>query len=105
MDPNFSVLLGNDLQDSCENNDTFSKGRNNGALIGGIIGGIVGLLIMLAFIIFFVYPKLQLRRKTRKAKKFGSIGSFSGEESEMVEIERRANMEVNTSAGNFVVRY
>lgn len=109
MDPNFSVLLGDEPRDSCdtEQNGGKEKNRINGALIGGLVGGIVGLILLSAFAVFFVYPRVNLWRKTKNAEKlasFASVNSGSGDE-EMMQIEKRADMQVNTSAGNFTVRY
>lgn len=107
MDPNFSVLVGDERKDSCESNSENKGGKGvNGALIGGLIGGILGFIILSVLVIFVIYPRLRLWRQTRGVKLNSDTSVKSDVTSvEMIEIEKRQNMETTTSAGHFVVRY
>lgn len=111
MDPSFSVLLGEDRKDECSSDDNKGLGGDslNGALIGGIVGGVVGFIILLAVGIFVVYPRVKLWKQTKSAKKLSSINSDGDDkpqdDHEMVNIEKRNNMQVNTVAGNYEVRF
>src|SRR5689334_6160421 len=101
MDPNFSVLLGS-TKDSC--NDTADEINGvNSKLIGGLIGGIAGVVIISLVVALIVYPRIKLWKQTKDSQKLAFATVASGEE--MVNIERRQDMEINTAAGNFVVRH
>jgi hypothetical protein len=126
MDPSYSVLLAGSL-DTCGNGD-----RNGSVATAVYIGVFVtfgGIVLLLLAFYFFVYPRLRLRMQLRDAdatargvelegkkgrgeKKGGEERKGRGEEKkgrgeedgEGLVIERSADMEVNTVAGNFVVR-
>lgn len=109
MDPNFSVLLGQEKRDQCEK-DKKDKSISGGA-IAGVVIGIVGFIALSAFIILFIYPRFMLWKQTRVANKLSSTTSSSSlnnsnsVDSEMVHIEKRQEMAVNTASGNYVVRF
>lgn len=112
MDPNFSVLLGQDKRDECKDNQKEEDKKVDSALVGGLVGGIIGGIVLLSLLFFFALPRYRLWMKTRKSESVSSFSpsfsssiasKFTGEE--MIEIERREGMEVNTVAGNFALRF
>lgn len=83
MDPNFSVLLGDERRDECGDNEK-ENSKQYGPLIGGIVGGVVGLILISVIFIFVVYPRLHRWTKTRGSKKLSS----SPKQAEGGELER-----------------
>lgn len=110
MDPNFSVLLGEENRDQCSDNN--KEGRknnspfNNGALIGGLVGGIVGFVIIFVFLIFYVYPRFRLCHQTRfKRDRVDSCSPSVHSGERQIEIEKIDVMELDTVVGNFKVKF
>lgn len=105
MDPNFSVLLGNEKKDECEaEGEEDPKKRMNG-VDGALIGGLVGAILLVTFFIFVVLPRFNLWRKAKGGKRLSSKHGMSERDEEMIDIYKREGMEVNTVSGRFTVRF
>lgn len=127
MDPSYSVLIQTTSQDKCATSEKDDKDDvTKTALIA--VFTILGGLVILAIAAYLIIPRVRLRRKIRKArnaensknsgvelsgqkrgwklwKKRGNGGLEEVPSSPPpVSIERANDMEVNTVAGNFVVR-
>lgn len=112
MDPNFSVLLDYETEDKCAaESEEKKKKKVSTKLIAGLVGGIGG-LILVVILSLIIFPRAKLRWQTKNASRSIDLDNINKNESRNenklakrrdVEIEKASDMEVNTTAGRFVV--
>lgn len=69
MDPNFGVLLGDNLADKCVADRSVRPSTNvNTNILIGVLVGVGGGVIVAVLGYFFVYKKVMLWRKVQKAR-------------------------------------
>lgn len=98
LDPSYSVLLG---EPECDSDTQLSSGKSSSmlAVIIAVPVVVVSVIVITAVIVLFVIPKAKLYQRVKSEKK-----KLKDNEMDNITVEKVESMEVNTVAGNFVVK-